>query len=319
MNGESLRGASTSTQRAGIDVVNVALIGAACLLSHAFPYGMLLFSYAVLGPAHYLTQISWLHDRRYFAGTPLVLPVMGVIVLLFTMPAFVPGLLHPWFQALLLALAMWFALAFTLPRKPAWLGVGVAAGVVAVYAVTRFAGAALFIAVLLPTVLHVFVFTASFMLVGALKTRSRAAYTSVILLLLCAASFLLPLDPLARQTVVPHLAGLQFFQPVADFLKGMGLSTSTNAQLFGFLSFVYTYHYANWFSKVKVIQWDRVPRGRMRAIVVAYAAMFGLYVHDFTAGFLMSALLSNLHVLLEFPLNLRTFATLGRWRPTRNA
>lgn len=309
----SLSDAGASTQGARIDVINMALIGVACLLSHAFPYGMLLLSYAVLGPAHYLTQISWLHDRRYFSGTRLVLPVMGLIILLFSLPALAPGLMHPWFQALLVGLALWFALMLTVPRNPVSLGVGFAAGAVTVYMMIRFPGAALFVSVLLPTVLHVFVFTASFMLVGALRTRSREAYASVIILLLCAASFLLPLDPLGRETAVPHMAGLQFFQPVVDFLKGMGLSTSTNAQLFGFLSFAYTYHYANWFSKVKAIQWNRVPRGRMRGMVVAYATMFALYAHDFTAGFFLSALLSNLHVFLEFPLNLRTFATLGRW------
>ena len=28
---------------------------------------MFLFAYAFLGPLHYLTEISWLHDRQYFA------------------------------------------------------------------------------------------------------------------------------------------------------------------------------------------------------------------------------------------------------------
>src|SRR2546430_5445042 len=37
-----------------------------CLLAYAFPFELFLFSYAVLGPLHYLTEISWLHDRKYF-------------------------------------------------------------------------------------------------------------------------------------------------------------------------------------------------------------------------------------------------------------
>ena len=31
------------------------------------PFELFLISYAVLGPLHYLTEISWLHDRQYFA------------------------------------------------------------------------------------------------------------------------------------------------------------------------------------------------------------------------------------------------------------
>lgn len=300
-----------------IDGINIALIAFACLLSHAFPYQLLLLSYAVLGPAHYLTQVSWLHDRQYFAGTSLVLPAMLGITLLFGLPAFVPGLMHPWFGALLLGLAAWLALMLIVPRNRTSRRLAVATGAALVPFLICFPRAALFITVLLPTVLHVFVFTACFMLAGALKTQIRAAYAAVIVFLFCPATFLLPVGPLAHATLVPKIAGLEFFKPVADLLKGLGLGTSTNAQLFGFLSFVYTYHYLNWFSKVKVIQWNRVPPARMRSIAIAWAFTVALYAWNFTAGFLFSALLSNLHVLLEFPLNLRTFATLARWRPTR--
>lgn len=31
------------------------------------PFEVFLFSYAILGPLHYLTEISWLHDRKYFS------------------------------------------------------------------------------------------------------------------------------------------------------------------------------------------------------------------------------------------------------------
>ena len=30
------------------------------------PFVLIVFSYAILGPAHYLTQIAWMHDRKYF-------------------------------------------------------------------------------------------------------------------------------------------------------------------------------------------------------------------------------------------------------------
>ncbi len=38
-----------------------------CLLpAYKLPFEGLFLSYAILGPLHYLTQISWLHDRSYF-------------------------------------------------------------------------------------------------------------------------------------------------------------------------------------------------------------------------------------------------------------
>ncbi len=52
-----------------IDQVNYANIGlmiVSCVAAVLFPFELFLFSYAVLGPLHYLTEISWLHERNYF-------------------------------------------------------------------------------------------------------------------------------------------------------------------------------------------------------------------------------------------------------------
>jgi len=166
---------------------------------------------------------------------------------------------------------------------------------------------ALIIALLLPTVLHVFVFTAAFMWAGAMRSGKTVAYWSVIILVLCAATFLT-----RARDVSPHLAGILFFKPVVALLKDMlSISNATETQLFGFLSFAYTYHYLNWFSKVEVIRWDRIPKQRMYAIVLIYIAAIGIYAISYTLGFLILLFLADLHVLLEFPLNMRTFATIA--------
>jgi hypothetical protein len=39
-----------------------------CVTAYVFPFELFLFSYAVSGPLHYLTEISWLHDRKYFVN-----------------------------------------------------------------------------------------------------------------------------------------------------------------------------------------------------------------------------------------------------------
>lgn len=49
------------------------------------PFEVFLLSYAILGPLHYLTEISWLHDRNYFSPKKLdwvPLAVLGLLILL---------------------------------------------------------------------------------------------------------------------------------------------------------------------------------------------------------------------------------------------
>lgn len=49
-----------------INSLNIGLMIISCLAAYALPFELFLFSYAVLGPLHYMTQICWLHDRAYF-------------------------------------------------------------------------------------------------------------------------------------------------------------------------------------------------------------------------------------------------------------
>jgi len=289
------------------DGLNVALIIVACILGHIFPYGLLIASYAILGPAHYLTQMSWLHDRKYFTSSGKVLPVMCAISFLLLLSIFGLHVAQPWFGACLVSIAIAVAIASTLPSSRALI-VGAAAGTVLLSFVTLFGPVAIILGILVPTILHVFVFTLSFMLLGGMRFRNRLAYLSVMVMLICAISFWWPVSKEA--TFGAHEAA-EFFKPVVDSLKQFGIPLPS-IQVFGFLSFAYTYHYANWFSKVEIIRWADVPRARMVAMAGAYAIVIGIYACSFTAGVLVSLVLSNLHVLLEFPLNLRTFGALSR-------
>jgi hypothetical protein len=49
-----------------INYANAGLMIASAVAAFLLPFELFLFVYAVLGPLHYLTQISWLHDRDYF-------------------------------------------------------------------------------------------------------------------------------------------------------------------------------------------------------------------------------------------------------------
>jgi hypothetical protein len=294
-----------------IDSVNIACIALTCMLAHIFPYHLLIFSYTVLGPAHYLTQISWMHDRRYFANSSLLVPAMGVLAFLCILLIDHDPQSIEMPEALALCVAVGLAIFWIMPEGHIFFrGLGATAGVSVCLLAAYSPNTALFISILLPTVLHVFVFTAAFMWVGATKSRKISAYAAVFILLACAATFLIPS---ANPETAPNLVGLAFFKPVVLYMQKMlGLPAALETQLFGFLSFAYTYHYLNWFSKAEVIHWDRIPRKRMMSIVAIYVLALAVYAYDYTIGFLFITLLSVLHVLLEFPLDLRTFAAIIR-------
>src|ERR1039458_6383144 len=51
-----------------IDITNIGLLLFACALAYVIPFELFLFSYAVLGPLHYLTEITWLKKRDCFTN-----------------------------------------------------------------------------------------------------------------------------------------------------------------------------------------------------------------------------------------------------------
>src|SRR5882724_6019688 len=64
-----------------VDAVHLLLMCTAAALAYLVPFELLLLSYVVLGPAHYLTEISWLPDRKFFLphrGVALVLAAVAL-------------------------------------------------------------------------------------------------------------------------------------------------------------------------------------------------------------------------------------------------
>ncbi len=67
-----------------INYLNIGLMLISCVVALYIPFELFLFAYAVLGPAHYLTEIAWLHKRGYFTkGKHDYLLLGGLAVLLF--------------------------------------------------------------------------------------------------------------------------------------------------------------------------------------------------------------------------------------------
>ena len=52
---------------AQINYLNIGLMLMSAALAFFMPFETFLIAYAFVGPLHYLTEISWLHDRQYFS------------------------------------------------------------------------------------------------------------------------------------------------------------------------------------------------------------------------------------------------------------
>lgn len=301
-----------------VNYLNAGLMIAAAAAAYALPFHVFIFAYAILGPAHYLTEISWLHDRHYFAQRPrprkwwLALVILAMLVLgagyVMELPArYEVGM--TWLVFITAALVMFVR------RRSLAVGL-VAASVVGLALFSTFE--TYFIAAyLLVTIVHVFLFTAAFVLYGALKSRSTSALVSLAVFALCAISFFVyaPAGTPPPDMVKGMYA---FFETLNTWL--LRLLSFPSRDVYGldgfkvmrFIAFAYTYHYLNWFSKTSVIRWHEVSKGRIALVAGAWLTVVTIYTFNYELGIAVAYLLSLLHVLLEFPLNHQSFAGIAR-------
>jgi hypothetical protein len=302
-----------------INLLNIALMLLSCGLAYVVPLQLFLFSYVVLGPLHYLTELSWLHKRQYFIRGRDAQLVMGALCVVIFLGLFLE--IGPDTPVLM---GIGFGCAFALVvfqdvRRRVGLVLLVALGSVAL-SVWPVYGA---IVLLLPTAIHVYVFTGFFILYGALKSRSRSAYLSLAVFLGCGAIYFFVHPVLHGITANPDArASFESFESVNYYLaRILGATpkqalntygTGTALVVMRFMAFAYTYHYLNWFSKTSIIGWHEVPRQRLLTVVVLWAAFVAAYVLDFSSGLTLLRVLSGFHVLLEFPLDHQTMLGVGR-------
>ena len=301
----SEHGNRATTARA--NVVHLVLLLAALALSYLLPFELFVLSYAILGPAHYLTEISWLHDRKYFLPHRAIAALLCAVALgaMFIADSFWLGIIVS-FSFVACAI-----LAIAPTQKRIW-GCLAVAGIC--FVLLGQLNAPFRIAwILLPTLIHVSFFTLLFMTVGAYRSKSPAQFALIAIYL--AAIALIVLIPPSAATVIPKLGaiGREYFGDIAPALGSvLGVpDLKFDARITGLLSFVYTYHYLNWFIKADVIRWAAVPRPRLIGIAALSLAATGLYFFNYAYGFMVLLLLSLIHVLLEFPLNSLSMRQLG--------
>ena len=319
-----------------LNYLNIGLMLVTLVGALVRPFELFLVAYAVLGPLHYLTEISWLHDRKYYTRgkkdwVPLVV-CAGIITLLDMQ--IVPNL-PSWVRVTVTYLAFGGALVFALfskarPRIISLLGL-----LATTPLVVRIDFFHSLFSVLLPTIVHVFIFTGLFILVGALRGRSTSGIGSLVVFCLCTASFFI-LGPansageIAEYVQKTYLAFAQLnfslMTPfrlhdvsvpanLAEYIRYINevlYRTPAALAIMGLISFAYTYHYLNWFSKTSIIQWHNIPRVRFAGVIVIWAASVAAYAFDYRLGLRWLFFLSLTHVFLEFPLNHLTLINIGK-------
>lgn len=294
-----------------INHLNSALIVFSALIAWFLPFELFLFSYAVLGSLHYFTQISWMHDRNYFCPTkkhsiPLYLitatilvvnellgiPLQGLIFLAFGCSALIG------FAQSRIIIITGFLILIPLSQL-----------------VSQINTLNIIFAALLPSLIHVCIFTLLFMLYGCLKTNSQSGYFSVFVYLVCGIAMLL-LPETTNYTVNKVLFNdASSFMEISQHLNEMlqrDVSKEALISTFRFMAFAYTYHYLNWFSKTKVINWHKISKKRAYGIITAWLMAIAIYAYDYKTGFLVILFFSMAHAILEFPLNIQCMKSIVR-------
>lgn len=319
-----------------VNYLNIGLMIVAAIAAFIRPFETFLFVYAFLGPLHYLTEISWLHDRNYFTGkkTDAILLVLAGVVITLAAMRLIPNMPDNAATAITF-FAFGSALVFVILKNPYSRAFGLFITFIIAIVASRLNFVHSVFSVFLPTIIHVFLFTGLFILVGALRGRSFSGITSLIVFVLVSISFFVffpqnnvyAVSEKVRnnyqdfQTLNYYLMSPfnkhDFNQPANireyfSFVNNILYSSRSAFAVMAFIAFAYCYHYLNWFSKTSVIQWHQISRSRFAAIIVIWLASIGVYAYDYSLGLKWLFFLSFSHVLLEFPLNHLTFINIGK-------
>ena len=323
-----------------VDIANFFLIWLTLALALAWPFQLFLFSYIVIGPLHYLTEINWLEKQNYFlrqGDSRVFVWSMVVLVLLLTIGAVAPDMGNwRWTKSVHASIYnspgnplkeiltwTWSLMLVAFVTAAAWLFTEnwiVRAGVIVFCLLCSFffytmPVAATLFGVLLPTIGHVFFFTILFMLYGTMKARSAWGYLNVISMFLVVAVIVLwpmTIKPGILDGSVIEMTIASAFQYVnLAISRWLHLTNGGQVDLYSpaffkvqaFIAFAYTYHYLNWFSKTSIIKWHQVPGKKSVFSIVLWIASIALYKVDYRLGFAAISALSVLHIVLEFPLN----------------
>ena len=317
-----------------IDLINIALVVLSLIVAIKIPFELFLFSYIILGPLHYLTEITWLHKKNYFFSATkkwsIIFILLAILLSIYpTVKFFDFGISQSIEDALklvaqhdsfFLLTGFLFAVGLIFFNRGKYLTLMLLLIIpIAFLSLTYLPNLFLFIGVFLPTLIHVYLFTLLFILYGAIKTKSiYGVYLASTLLLVPFIISYIPIDKINYQPskeTIDTFASINVMQVSAFIAKISDELQDGKFKVFSvvgiriqvFISFAYTYHYLNWFSKTSIIGWkNAISKKRILVILFIWMVSIGLYMYDFKTGLVALFFLSILHVFLEFPLNVTT-------------
>jgi hypothetical protein len=318
----------------------MALMFLSLVIAVYFPFQLFLFAYAILGPLHYLTEIPWLHQKKYFTGNKNNL----WIFLLLTCIILLPGLVYYLFGFLkmnndylvsklkflsqsrgsLIFAGLILAAMLVYHKRMNMIMIILLSGCLIIFFYSHFKLYYLLTAIMLPTLIHVYFFTLCFISYGVIKSKSLYGTGEVLMLLFIPIIiYFLPLDNIRYSVADEAFAqyidtgfkrvnmGLGFIMGI-DERSTLFMRSSAGIRIQIFIAFAYLYHYLNWFSKVSLIGWLKNTSVRKISVIVfLWFASVSLYWYDYKIGLSALFFLSLLHVILEFPLNIVSISGVG--------
>jgi len=319
-----------------LDLLNIGLMLLAFVLAIKIPFELFLFAYAILGPLHYLTEINWLHHKQYFiqqrkwvyvliglSALICLAPLMDAVTKLTWFSSWRESIISlPLFTSLfawstnLLFLGFVSAIFFVRFKDYRKISIGILLTTGIAYLLMKKPLYITLVGVFLPTIFHVFLFTALFMLYGAIKGKSTLGIWSVALLFGLAFMIsklkITPSNYILSETTKQNFMystfanvhkGIIHFLHLSNPKKPLQILSVAGIKVQIFIAFAYTYHYLNWFSKTSIIGWHKIEKKKLILILFLWGTSVGLYFYHYKLGFMALLFLSMLHVFLEFPLN----------------
>ena len=299
-----------------INIINIFLMLLSFCFAFIFPFELFLIVYAVLGPLHYLTEINWLHKKNYFTTQKKDYYVHILILCLISIALFSPlsFYLRKYLATFIfIAFCSSFAMVYFKETKSKIIFNTVAIIISFLLFYLFESKFSIIFSMFLPTLIHVFIFTGIFILVGTLKDKSRSGKLSLVFFIICAVVLLfIPINynfsVITDQIQNNYHSFEKLNQKIITVFSQFTTSndvyfSNIGIQVMRFIAFAYTYHYFNWFSKTSIIQWHDTSKFKLTVIALIWFTSIVIYYYDYNIGLKWLYILSMAHVFLEFPLN----------------
>jgi hypothetical protein len=313
-----------------IHLLNIALMAIALVLAFLIPFQLFLFAYAMLGPLHYLTEINWLNRKGFYLENKKGIWILVGLTFLASCPILFSEIeiLHRYADAIpvlnflsrayatIVLLTLAACLAMVYKNKGSFV-ISLILTIVLIIFLFRNTSAYYLFGALIPSLVHVYLFTLIFMAYGITKTKNRVGLLEVMALATVPILIAyLPIDNdvyvLGNKTLLTFRES-KFGELNINLARVLNITTDRNSEfIFSvagikiqiFIAFAYLYHYLNWFSKISLIGWIRNASVKEMVVLgMLWVISISTYFYDYGTGLALLFFLSLLHVTLEFPLN----------------